>query len=386
VTFSWFLPGNTLEWVLLATITLYTLGIIWFLSGMRQRLGTNTTLPLASVIVAARDEEENIEGCLLALLAQDYPDFEIVVVDDGSCDGTVAIIEKICAQHEHLHLLKREEGGSKKAALTLAIAKARGEILMMTDADCRVGPGWIRSMVSYFSADVGLVIGFSQIGSARQKLGWRGVYEAIDFLNLMACIWGSTGRGHAMAASGQNLAYRHEVYSEVGGFSRVMHRASGDDVLLMQMVRTETDWRIAFASDPHSFSKHPRAHSWGSLLQQRSRWASNVPMIAKMDPLFFSYMIISYTLSWYVLATPVLWQMAWIRPHWIGLVLALKWGGEALLFLRVLKLTNRIELWRFWPLWALFQPCHIALVGGVGPLGLFSWKGKKHRWGLVKNR
>jgi hypothetical protein len=78
--------------------------------------------------------------------------------------------------------------------------------------------------------------------------------------------------------------------------------------------------------------------------------------------------------------------MAWIRPHWIGLVLALKWGGEALLFLRVLKLTNRIELWRFWPLWALFQPCHIALVGGVGPLGLFSWKGKKHRWGLVKNR
>lgn len=378
------LPDSSLEWILLVNIILYLLGIVWFLSGMRQRQGSNTALPTASVIIAARDEEKYIEASLLALLAQDYPYYEIVVVDDCSSDGTLGIIEKLCAGHEHVHVIEREEGGSKKAALTMGIAKAQGDILLMTDADCQVGPGWIREMISYFSDDVGLVVGFSQIESSRQKLGWRGAYEAIDFLNLMACIWGSVGRGHAMAASGQNLAYRREVYNEVGGFSRVMHRASGDDVLLMQMVRTETTWRIVFASAPNSFAQHPRAHSWRDLLQQRSRWASNVPMIARMDPLFFFYMIVTYMLSCFVLLSPLLWKMAWVQPHWIGLVLSLKWVGEAVLFLRVIKLARRFELRRFWPLWALIQPWHIAIVGGLGPFGLFAWKGKKHRWGLAR--
>ncbi len=382
--FTLLAPDTLLAWVLLVNIALYILGIIWFLSGMRAGEGTSDAQPFVSVIVAARDEEAHIAACLQALIAQDYAHCEIVVVDDGSRDNTVKIAQHLCAEYGHLRLLQSEGSGAKKAALALAIAQARGEILLMTDADCIVGPGWVRGMVAHFRADVGLVVGFSQIGKPGQELGWRGAYEAIDFLNLMACIWGSVGRGHAMAASGQNLAYRREAYDEVGGFSQVMHRASGDDVLLLQMVRTRTKWRIVFATDGPTFSVHPRARSWRSLLEQRSRWASNVPLIARMDPLFFIYMAISYTLSWFVLAAPFIWWMAWIQPQWILSALAAKWVGEGVLFARVLQLANRGELGRFWPLWALLQPWHIAIVGGLGPLGIFSWKGKKHRWGLAK--
>lgn len=378
------LVDNPLTWILLALIALYIVGIVWFLSGMKVHPGRNDERPSVSIIVAARDEQEHIAACLRALVAQDYADYEIVVVDDGSRDETAHIVRRLCAEHGNLRLLERAEGGSKKAALSLAIAESRGELLLMTDADCTVGPGWVRGMVGHFSADVGFVIGFSQIGASGQGLGWRGSYEAIDFLNLMACIWGSVGRGHAMAASGQNLAYRRRVYDEVGGFSRVLHRASGDDVLLMQMVRNDTNWRIVFAGDRQTFSVHPPASSWRELLQQRSRWASNVPIMARMDPLFFSYMTVTYILSWFVLATPFIWWMEWVSLYWLLFVVAAKWCGEAVLFTRILQFANRGELRRFWPLWALLQPWHIAFVGGLGPLGLFSWKGKKHRWGLAK--
>ena len=376
---------TALVWILLAHTALYISGIIWFLSGMKVRRASDSVAqPFVSIVVAARDEQEHIAACLQSLLAQDYGAYEIVVVDDGSRDETANIVRHLCGEHRRLQLVERTGEGSKKAALSLAIARARGEILLMTDADCLVGPGWVRGMVSHFSADVGFVIGFSQIGSPGENLGWRGSYEAIDFLNLMACIWGSTGRGHAMAASGQNLAYRRCVYDEVGGFSKVIHRASGDDVLLMQMVRNDTNWRIVFAADRPTFSVHPRAVSWRSLLAQRSRWASNVPMIARMDPLFFLYMIVTYILSWFVVAAPLIWWMEWVPLDCLLGVLAVKWCGEVVLFSRVLHFAKRVELRRFWPLWALLQPWHIAIVGGLGPLGLFSWKGRKHRWRLAK--
>ena len=111
-----------------------------------------------------------------------------------------------------MRLLRTEGPGSKKAALSLGIAEARGEVILATDADCQVGPGWIRGMLAHFADGVGMVIGFSQIGSPAEIKGWRQGYEAVDFTCLMACIWGSAGWGHPMAASGQNLAFLREAF------------------------------------------------------------------------------------------------------------------------------------------------------------------------------
>jgi glycosyltransferase involved in cell wall biosynthesis len=196
-------PQGLLEWVLLCSIALYALGIVWFLSGTRHRRACCAVQPFASIVIAARDEEQRIRSCLLSLLAQDYPSerFEVIVVDDGSRDDTAHIVEKLCVQDARLRLLRRSPGGSKKAALAQAIEQARGEIILTTDADCQVGAQWLRGMLAHFDANVGVVIGFSQIGAPGQVMSWRGAYEAVDFLQLMTCIWGSTGRGHAMAAS-----------------------------------------------------------------------------------------------------------------------------------------------------------------------------------------
>lgn len=377
---NWFAP-RPFEWFLLAEVLLYMAGILWFLWGMRRHTGGASTQPLVSVVVAARNEEARIADCLSLLAAQDYPNFEVVVVDDGSTDATAELIAGWVEADKRFKLIRLSASGSKKAALTAAIAEAAGEVIATTDADCAMGNEWLSSLMTYLESDVGMVIGFSQIGRPGESLGVRGGYEALDFLNLMACIWGSCGRGHPMAASGQNLLFRRAAYAEVGGYEKVMHRVSGDDVLLMQMIRTQTQWRIAFASAPASFTVHPPATSWKGLLNQRARWASNAPLMATFDPLFYGYMLITYGLSWCVILSPLLVLLGWVHPLFMAVVLGSKWFGETLFFLRANALGQRSELTLFLPLYMLLQPIHVAMVGGLGALGVFSWKGRRHRWG-----
>ena len=382
---NWF-TSRPFEWFLLAEVLLYLTGILWFLWGMRRNTGDATPQPLVSVVVAARNEEARIADCLSLLAAQDYPNFEVVVVDDGSTDATAELIAGWVEADKRFKLIGLSGSGSKKAALTAAIAEAAGEVIATTDADCAMGNGWLSSLMTYLESDVGMVIGFSQIGRPGESLGVRGGYEALDFLNLMACIWGSSGRGHPMAASGQNLLFRRAAYAEVRGYEKVMHRVSGDDVLLMQMIRTQTQWRIAFASAPASFTVHPAATSWKALLNQRARWASNAPLMVSFDPLFYGYMLITYGLSWCVILSPLLVLLGWVHPLFMAVVLGSKWFGETLFFLRANALGQRSELTLFLPLYMLLQPIHVAIVGGLGVLGVFSWKGRRHRWGQTNKR
>ena len=363
----------------------YLLGACWFIAGMLRHRGKvhAELVPLASVVVAARDEAAHIACCLRALLAQDYPPerYEIIVVDDGSTDGTGHIVREFSGETASVRLLRTQGSGSKKAALSLGITRARGEVILTTDADCEVAPGWIRGMVSHFDDGVGMVIGFSQIGSPSQIKGWRQGYEAVDFTCLMACIWGSAGWGHPMAASGQNLAFLREAFFDVGGYEKVMHRASGDDVLLMQTMRRSGRWSIVFANQPTTFVRHPVAGSWGRLFGQRSRWASNAPTLARLDPLFFGYMLLAYALSWAILMAPLLCWIGSLDPLWALGAVGVKVWGEWGVFNGGMVLSGRRELRRYFPLWALLQPLHVVLVGSLGCLGIFRWKGRVHLWG-----
>ena len=363
----------------------YLLGACWFITGMRRRPGNANAerVQLVSVVVAARDEAAHIACCLHTLLAQDYPQdcYEIIVVDDGSTDGTGHIVREFSGETASVRLLRTEGSGSKKAALSLGIAEARGEVILTTDADCQVAPGWIRGMLSHFDDGVGMVIGFSQIGSPSEIKGWRHGYEAVDFTCLMACICGSAGWGHPMAASGQNLAFLREAFFDVGGYEKIMHRASGDDVLLMQAMRRSGRWSIVFANQPATFVRHPVATSWGGLFGQRSRWASNAPVLARLDPHFFGYMLLSYVLNWAMLMAPLLCLAGLLDPLWALGAVGAKVGGEWSVFNGGIALAGRRELRRYFPLWAMLQPLHVVLVGTMGCLGIFCWKGRVHLWG-----
>ena len=136
---NWFAP-RPFEWFLLVEIILYSVGVVWFLWGMRRRPGSALVRPFISVVVAARNEEVQIADCLSGLAIQDYPDYEVVVVDDGSTDSTAALIAGWVEKDPRFKIVQLSGSGSKKAALTAAIKEATGEVIATTDADCAVVP------------------------------------------------------------------------------------------------------------------------------------------------------------------------------------------------------------------------------------------------------
>lgn len=372
---------------LLLVAGLYAAGIRWLASGIREQPAAGTGLPRVSVVVAARDEATRIGTCLAQLLGQDYPAdlFEVIVVDDGSVDETARVVGVAVQRDPRVRLLSTEaelgRSGAKKAALSLGVGAATGEVILTTDADCLVPLTWMRSMVAAFRPEVGMVCGFSQIGEPGQARSFRQRYEALDFLGLMGCILGSVDRGHPMGASGQNLAYRREAFREIGGYERVKDRASGDDVLLLQLVRRFTRWRAAFATAPEARVVHPWSASWSALLRQRTRWASNAPCQLRLDPAFFGLMVAAFLLSLGLLAAPLLLIRGALDPWAVGLALVAKLGAEAVLLRRAAALFGRADLLSFFPGWALVQPLHVVVVGISGCLGVFTWKGRRHRWG-----
>jgi cellulose synthase/poly-beta-1,6-N-acetylglucosamine synthase-like glycosyltransferase len=362
-------------------ITLFFFWLGLFFPNRRRHNGQ----PFVSVVIAARNEEHNIANILKDLTEQTYPHdrFEVIVVNDHSTDNTAALIDRFCNQHTNIRLLHAVPDRSgkltaKKNAIQQGIALSEGDIILTTDADCRVQPGWVSTMVSYFTPEVGMVVGFSQFGSYGEK---RSVFEqlqAIDFLALMTGAEGALNLGLPLSATGQNLAYRREAFREVGGFKRIGHRISGDDVLLLQLIHKKTDWKIRFAPDSKSYNvTHPEKTVHG-FFNQRKRWASNGSYQFVLNKLFFLICLnalLMNLLSLTMLPIALYTGHAWIRI--LG-CLIVKGLAEFTVVFAGARLHNRNDLLKYFPAWVVLQIPYVVYAGLLGNTGQFVWKGRTH--------
>ena len=376
----------------------YAAGLLWFSLGAlrpgRQPSASGDEPPTVAVVVAARDEAGHVEACLEALCAQTYPAgrYEVVLVDDGSRDGTGSLARAAARRLEEkgprVRVLdgpsRYGPTGSKKAALGLGISESDADLILTTDADCRVPRTWVAAMSGAFAEDVGAVLGFSQIGSPGAVSRLRARWEALDFLQLMTAAAGSCAFGHPMAATGQNLAFRRSAYDQVGGYASILHRVSGDDVLLLQLIRRARRWRVVFCEDPGSHVVHPPSAGLGRFLGQRARWASNAPGQSRMDPVFFMYILGTFGLSVGLTISPLLWSAGLLTAAETGALWLVKAGPELGLALVGGARFGRRDLLGIFPLWALLHPVYTAVVGGFGALGFYRWKGRSaalgRRW------
>lgn len=336
----------------------------------------NSVKPFVSVIIAARNEEKNIARCLEHLVCQTYSQklYEIIVVNDRSDDATTDIVSEFAAKYKTIRCVgineKPQNISGKKNALTKGIAESKGEILLFTDADCVVKESWIENMVGYFPEDVGAVIGFSAIESKTLFERW----QEFDFLSLMAATCGITNIGFPLAASGQNLAYRRKAFDAVGGFEKVKERISGDDTLMIQLIRKHTDYRIVFASDPGTFNATLPMGSLTELIHQRSRWASNGTIMLRLNPLFFLYLVCLYMLHIMLLAGLVLCV---IYPSML-IITVFAWITKFIVDFAVshtgIQFFSRKFSFPLFLSWFILQTPLILLVGLKGMLGYFKWK------------
>ncbi|MBN1352818.1 glycosyltransferase [candidate division KSB1 bacterium] len=341
-------------------------------------------MPFISVIIAARNEEQNIGNCLQDLSQQTYPAdrFEIIVVDDHSTDATPKLLQDYSKEIPNLRILKATPLNGKltpkKNAINCGIQQSVGDIIFTTDADCRIKPTWIESILGYFTEEVGMVVGFSQFIGRDGKFSFIEKLQALDFISLMASAEGSSNLGFPLAASGQNLAYRRKAFDEVGGFEFIGHRVSGDDVLLLQLIRRLTKWKIRFADSSKSFNATYAKTSISEILNQRRRWASNAPFQIKLNKLFYLLLVNVFLVNIGLLFGIPLAVFGSISWRLILLGLCGKVVVELIIAIKACFKFHRIELLKIFPAWFILQIPYVFLAGIMGSFGSFTWKDRKH--------
>ncbi len=365
------------------TILLGFLLIVYLAVGLAYLIGLfmseknkSPNRPFVSIIIAARNEENNIAECLENIVRQTYPadKWEVIVVDDRSRDGTGRIIENFASRNSQIKWVrvdtKPDAISGKKNALDHGIRLSKGEILLFTDADCHVKETWVEGMVSYFTENVGAVIGFSSIRSKSVFERW----QEFDFVVLMAAACGAANLGYPLAASGQNLAYRRSAFDRVGGFEKVKHRISGDDTLMIQLIRKLTEYQIVFATDPGTFTTTQPMYSLSDLVQQRSRWASNGTIMPSLDFPFFAYLVSIYLLHTILLAGLIFGLI--LKP--ILIIIVFSWITKGVIDFSGSYVGTQVFKKRFsmitFLMWFVLQTPFVVLVGLRGMLGLFKWK------------
>jgi poly-beta-1,6-N-acetyl-D-glucosamine synthase len=209
-----------------------------------------------SVIICARNEAENLRQFLPSVLEQDYPSFEVIVVNDCSEDGTDDVLGEMLLKYPHLRVssITRDPKftHSKKFAQFIGIRAAENELLLFTDADCRTdSPEWIKMMVSGFSEEIDFVLGYG--GYIREK-GLMNSYIRYDTLFIALQYLGMAVKGIPYMGVGRNLAWRKPVFFRNKGFGAHNHIASGDDDLFVNANATPENTRVEFRIGSHTRS------------------------------------------------------------------------------------------------------------------------------------
>ena len=234
-----------------------------------------------TVVIPARNEAGNILACLQGITAQNYPLslYEILVVDDHSTDDTTKLVEAFCSQAPDLTLLRLSDHlpgekvySFKKKAIDLAISKAKGSLIVTTDADCVVPPNWLKLLVSFFEEKklqfIAAPVNFHQERSLFER------FQSLDFIGMMGLTGAGIELGWMNMCNGANLAYAKSAFQAIDGFSDIDQLASGDDILLMQKMAHHFPGQIGFLKSPEACVLTQAKPDLSSFLAQRLRWAT----------------------------------------------------------------------------------------------------------------
>lgn len=267
---------NLLLLLLFGLATLVQLALWWGVFGRLARHPTSgsgraaTVGSPCSVIVCARNEADNLRTFLPGILAQQYPDFEVIVVNDASSDGTEEVLSAMAQQYPGalriVHLFEKK-GPGKKHALSEGIAAAKHDILVLTDADCQpASPHWLAEMTRPFERpETEIVLGYGPFFPKNTLLNRWACYEtaftALQYLSM-------TLAGMPYMGVGRNLAWRKPLFRQAGGFSGHAQLASGDDDLFVNAIARPGNTAICLRPEAFVYSAARQTlRAW--LLQKR---------------------------------------------------------------------------------------------------------------------
>ena len=330
-----------------------------------------------TVIIPARNEAANIKACVDSILNQDYPAaaFEIIVIDDFSEDDTAFIVHALSQQYPQLRLLKLadhcKDGDTlayKKKAIEIAVAQAKGDWILTTDADCIVPSRWLLLYNAYIHQHQPCFVAAPVMFI--KTAGILNQFQVLDFLALQGITAAAVGAGKHSMSNGANLGFEKTAFIAVGGYQGVDHIASGDDMFLMHKMKQTLHKPVGYLFHPDVIVLTAAMDTWKGFIMQRIRWASKARYYDDRSITMVLTLVYFFNLSFICLA---------FMGSWSTLLIALAFKT----FFELFFLDPVAKFFKMQPelkYFVLYQPIHIVYniaAGLFGQLKTYSWKGRK---------
>jgi cellulose synthase/poly-beta-1,6-N-acetylglucosamine synthase-like glycosyltransferase len=340
-----------------------------------------------SIIIPARNEEENIGYCLQSIIEQSYPAhlFEVLVVDDHSTDNTAAIIKSYASQNVKLISLKdylsaNEINSYKKKAIEISIQQSNGELIVTSDADCIFPKNWLTTIASFYESKRPAFIVMPVLISYGKKM--IEVFQSLDFMTLQGITGASVHKKFHSMCNGANLAYTKEAFIAVNGFKGIDNIASGDDMLLMHKIYNQFPNNIEYLKSREVIVTTNPVSTIQEFFNQRIRWASKADQFD--DKRIFIVLIIVYFLNVLMMVLPI---VALISNRSISIIniqlsmfnfyaslLLIKTIFELFFLYPVAKFFNQTKLLWWFPIAQPFHIVYTVIAGWLGKFGKYTWK------------
>ncbi len=269
-----------------------------------------------SIVIAARNEEENLLSNLPIILEQDYPEFEVIVINDASYDNTIDILNGYREKYSNLRVINVHENdhfeGGKKFAVTLGVKGAKYERLVFTDADCRPNSRrWISGLMKNRKSDESIILGYSpyrrEKGFLNRLIRFDAWMTAMNYMGLSLC-------GLPYMGVGRNLSYTRSAFFAVGGFKSHYTLKSGDDDLLINQIANSRN--TAICVDKDSIVESLPEKDWKSYWRQKRRHLTTGHRYKKLHKFILLLQPLSLLCFW-ITAVSLL-----VAGVWFELVLA----------------------------------------------------------------
>jgi len=357
-------------------VSIYALLIIYFYYGW-YKLKNYTSHEISnyvpiSVVIACRNEEENISHLLECLVAQSYPKdkIEIILVNDHSLDNTENIILNFIKDHSQIRLYYLPENlQGKKKAIEYGISKANSDIIITTDADCTMNKDWLSKLFYYYNdKKPKLLSGPVQLeyeNNIFQK------FQALEFLSLISSGAGAIGVNRAIMCNAANMLFEKSLYNEC---NMKNDHASGDDIFLMLHSKAIDKESIQFIKSRDAVVTSKAAKKLKDFVQQRLRWTSKSAAYRDFDIIFTAILV---ALTNTVLGVSIIYSLTNLVFFDVILLFGIKSLADFILLYSITKFLRSSKLMFFFIPLQIIYPFYIIATALFGLTGNFNWKGRK---------
>lgn len=355
--------------------------IVFKLSKKRPKQGSFE--PGISLIIAFRNEEKTLPRLLDSILDQNYPKtkMEIILVDDSSHDKSLEQCRLFNKKHPELNIklleLDKEKPGAqgKKEALGIAYNFAKGDYILLTDADCILPKNNIKTRVLAFNNKLTKMVCAAVLFKDKKSIFAQA--QALESLSLIATTAATTAALLPILSNGANLAFERQAFLELPKNAMFNEEDSGDDIFLLQSFKKKFGAKsIAFEFDSSAAIFTSAQASFKDFINQRIRWVSKSKSYSDAWTIMVSFLVLLMNLTVLILAFSSIFYTWYFTP--LILIFFLKFIVDFMLLSIAAQWYQQKKLLWIYPLLQLFYPIFIVCSAVIGPFLNYEWKGRKN--------